>query len=139
MNKNLWSVLNSYGCIPNKSLVLQFPKESIFKDKSLIRHFIRGYFDGDGCITYHKFIHCVTPAISVLGTKDFLDKIIQYSNITSKFRHDDRHSEQTFSLEYNKENGIKLINWLYSDCTIYLDRKYNLFNFFKNGSRSIQE
>ena len=32
-----------------------------------------------------------------------------------------------------------MLNWLYSDCTIYLNRKYKLYNFFKNGSRSLQE
>ena len=28
---------------------------------------------------------------------------------------------------------------MYKDATIYLDRKYKLYEFFKNGSRSIQE
>lgn len=39
----------------------------------------------------------------------------------------------------NKQNSIKFINYLYNDCTIYLQRKFNLFNFFKNGSRSLKE
>ena len=39
------------GCTPQKSLTLKFPDESIFKSKDLIRHFIRGYFDGDGCFS----------------------------------------------------------------------------------------
>lgn len=50
-NYHLWNTLNNYGCIPNKSLTLKFPDESIFKSKDLIRHFIRGYFDGDGCFS----------------------------------------------------------------------------------------
>lgn len=33
----------------------------------------------------------------------------------------------------------KFINYLYKDSTIYLDRKYKLYNFFKNGSRSLKE
>ena len=48
----LWRQLNSLGCTPRKSLTLKFPDEDIFKSKDLIRHFIRGYFDGDGCISY---------------------------------------------------------------------------------------
>lgn len=28
---------------------------------------------------------------------------------------------------------------MYQNCNIYLNRKYKLYNFFKNGSRSIQE
>jgi hypothetical protein len=105
----------------------------------LIRHFIRGYFDGDGCITHHTYSKCVSPAISVLGTKVFLQNILENCKLSANFRHDSRHSENTFSLEFNKINGIAFINYLYSNTNIYLDRKYNKYLFFKNGSRSIQE
>lgn len=138
MNSHLWEVLNNYGCVPNKSLILKFP-HNVFKNPDLVRHFIRGYFDGDGCISYYKNKHIISPRISIIGTKNFLNEIIEMSNISAKFKHDKRHSEKTFSLEYTKENSIKMLNWLYSDCTIYLDRKYKRYNFFKNGSRSIQE
>lgn len=139
MNKHLWETLNNYGCTPNKSLTLKFPNFGIFKDVSLLRHFIRGYFDGDGCISFHKHKYCVTPHVEIIGTHDFLEKIIQVSQISSKFKHDKRHNDKTFTIEYTKENSVKIINWLYSDCTIYLNRKYQKYNFFKNGSRSIQE
>ena len=138
-NKHLWETLNSYGCTPRKSLTLKFPDKSIFKSKDLIRHFIRGYFDGDGCFTRHIHHTIVSPAISFLGTKDFLDKILEYSKIEANYRHDKCYTEFTWTLEYHKEPGIELINYLYNNCTIYLDRKYKLYEFFKNGSRSVQE
>ena len=138
-NKHLWETLNSYGCTPRKSLTLKFPDKSIFKSKDLIRHFIRGYFDGDGCFTRHIHHIIVSPAISFLGTKDFLDKILEYSKIEANYRHDKCYTEFTWTLEYHKEPGIELINYLYNNCTIYLDRKYKLYEFFKNGSRSVQE
>lgn len=47
-NKHLWETLNPYGCTPQKSLTLEFPDKNIFKSVDLIRHFIRGYIDGDG-------------------------------------------------------------------------------------------
>ena len=53
--------------------------------------------------------------------------------------HDKRHSENTFSLSYSKDNGILFINYLYNNAAMYLDRKYRLFEFFKNGSRSVEE
>lgn len=56
-SKHLWNTLNYLGCTPNKSLTLSFPKLSVFRDASLIRHFIRGYFDGDGCITCSNMQH----------------------------------------------------------------------------------
>ena len=44
-NKKFNADLRSHGVVPNKSLVLEFPKN--IPDK-LISHFVRGYFDGDG-------------------------------------------------------------------------------------------
>ena len=138
-DKHLWETLNNYGCTPRKSLTLKFPDESMFKSKDLIRHFIRGYFDGDGCFSRHINRTVITPVVGFLGTKEFLDKIPEYSEIEAYYRHDKRHSEFTWRLEYYKEPGIELINYMYRDCTIYLDRKYKLYEFFKNGSRSVQE
>lgn len=138
-NKHLWDTLNNYGCTPKKSLILNFPNECIFKNKTLIRHFIRGYFDGDGCISRYIHIHTVSPHISIVGTKSFLENIIKYSNIKCNFKHDKRHTEFTYELEYCKENGIQFINYLYSNASIFLDRKYKLYEFFKNGSRSVKE
>lgn len=33
--------------------------------------------------------------------------------------------------EYNKDDGIKFAAFLYEDATIYLDRKYRLYEFLK--------
>lgn len=79
-NKHLWQTLNKYGCTPNKSLTLKFPNENIFKSKDLIRHFIRGYFDGDGCISYNKYKYGIVPRCSVLVTLQLVTKIAEYSN-----------------------------------------------------------
>lgn len=39
--------LEKHGCVERKSLILQFPTTV---PEELMSHFIRGYFDGDGCI-----------------------------------------------------------------------------------------
>ena len=134
-NKYLWTLLNELGCTPNKSLSLTFPDIP----QNLVKHFIRGYFDGDGCISRHVHNTCVTPHIELLGTKQMLEQILFYSNISAKYKHDKRHSEETWSLEWSKQEGIDFINYLYQDCSIYLDRKYELYQFFKNGSRSVEK
>lgn len=138
-NKHFWTTLNNYGCTPRKSLTLEFPNISIFKDSSLIRHFIRGYFDGDGSFSRYVNHTSVTPSISLIGTKSFIDNILHYSQINGIIYHNKRHSENTISIRYNKSEGIQFINYLYLNSTIYLDRKYKLFEFFKNGSRSVEE
>lgn len=134
-NKHLWTTLNELGCTPNKSLSLKFPNIS----QNLVKHFIRGYFDGDGCISRHVHNTCVTPHIELLGTKQMLEHVLLYSGISAKYKHDIRHSEETWSLEWTKDLGIEFINYLYNNCSIYLNRKYELYQFFKNGSRSVEE
>ena len=138
-SKHFWTVLYNYGCVPNKSLILKFPKLTIFNSQELIKHFIRGYFDGDGCISQHIYTHTVSPNITLLGTKEFLTELVKFTNIKGNFRHDYRHSANTFSLEFSKENGIQFINYIYLNSNVNLTRKYNKFLFFKEGSRSIQE
>ena len=134
-NKYLWTLLNELGCTPNKSLSLTFPDIP----QNLVKHFIRGYFDGDGCISRHVHNTCVTPHIELLGTKQMLEHVLLYSGISAKYKHDIRHSEETWSLEWTKDLGIEFINYLYNNCSIYLNRKYELYQFFKNGSRSVEE
>ena len=70
----MWEALNNKGCVPNKSLTLTFPSKDIVPS-NLLRHFIRGYVDGDGCI-------CVTKPekieLNVLGTKEFLQGVLDF-------------------------------------------------------------
>lgn len=79
-NSHMVNTLISYGCVPKKSLILKFPSADVFKDAELVRSFIRGYFDGDGCVTYKNASHTI-PEISITGTKDMLDKFSEYFNI----------------------------------------------------------
>lgn len=141
-NIHLNKILNSYGCTPRKSLTLEFPKLEIFKDKSLIRHFIRGYFDGDGCITRYINSKTVSPDINLLGTSNFCDTlatILKEHRILSKIIQNKRRNEKTKTLRFDVYNGILFINYIYNNSNIYLDRKYKLYQFFKNGCRSKEE
>ncbi len=46
VNKRAFHSLEMLGFTPNKSLELQFPNIP----EALLRHFVRGYLDGDGCV-----------------------------------------------------------------------------------------
>ena len=50
-NKQMHEDLIKHGCVPNKSLVLEFPNDI---ESGLIRHFVRGYFEGDGNISKNE-------------------------------------------------------------------------------------
>lgn len=142
-NKHLWETLNNYGCTPQKSLTLQFPEESVFKDKSLIRHFIRGYIDGDGCISHicsNSSKTHLSPIISVLGTKEFLQKLQQLLGVTGCMRLNNDSNQVTYALQFSSNISRYLCSLLYDNCTIYLDRKYSRAQFFKTKNcRSVEE
>ena len=53
--------------------------------------------------------------------------------------HDKRHSENTFSIQFKRQESIDFINFIYNDSHIFLNRKYKLYSFFKNGCRSLEE
>lgn len=147
VNRCRFSVCNAHfkenlikcGCIPQKSLVLTFPSKDIFLRKSLIVPFIRGYFDGDGCFT-HAFCDTkkcrFTVSTSFVGTKEFLTQLqlyLQKKNINGRLYTSKQYKNNTFLLEFNKSNSVKLLNLLYSNNPkVYLDRKYEKYLFFSN-------
>lgn len=125
-SKHLWETLNNYGCVPSKSLILEFPNVNIFKDKSLIRHFIRGYWDGDGCLSYSNKEHTIAN-ISVLGTNQFLTKIKNNLPLKTNYLLKNKNNNVTKELLVQGKNAFELTYYLYSDATIYLNRKYEKY------------
>ena len=133
-NKHLWETLNLYGCTPKKSLTLKFPNKAIFKTNNLILSFIRGYFDGDGCITViHK--HNDHPQCEILGTIDVL-KSIQYETLNDSdcvsFHNNSKRNNITKSYIVGGVKALAFLYMLYYKSNIYLDRKYQLFLHFKD-------
>lgn len=126
-NKHLWTTLASYGCTPLKSLILSFPNENIFKTKDLIRHFIRGYFDGDGWITYTSKDH-QNMSCGILGTLGFLTCVKNYVNSDNKLEHNHNNEEEsTMKLLLSGSSGLRFLHYLYKDSNIYLERKYDKY------------
>lgn len=131
-NKHIWNTLNNYGCTPRKSLTLKFPNKNIFKSKDLIRHFIRGYCDGDGCLSWRNKEHTI-PHLSILGTEEFLNTIQINTNHDKilKVHKDNRCGENSVrSLTYTGKTAKKISKFLYDNSNIYLDRKYKKYLIF---------
>lgn len=117
--------LIKFGCVPKKSLILKPPR----LNQSLIRHFIRGYFDGDGCISYNKNtgIFCA----SIVGTLNILKYIRKYSNVLSNNIKNDAGQAYSFSIS-SISDIIILYRYLYENSSIYLDRKFELYTELYN-------
>lgn len=131
-NKNIWEQLNNKGCTPCKTLTLTFPNESVFKDKSLIRHFIRGYFDGDGTLGLYEGKYGRIFSCSFAGTENFLKKVEEELNIKGCIRNAscNTYDSKIYTLSYNSLKARKVSRILYENSSIYLSRKYDIYKMF---------
>lgn len=133
-DKHFHDRLIELGCTPQKSLTLKFPNKNIFAGKGLIRHFVRGYVDGDGCLSYTKTGRLV---VEIIGTKEFLKEIISlYPNYFKKTFYKDKRrlSSNTYFIACSCSNADKFASILYDKSNIYLDRKYERFAVLRRNS-----
>lgn len=132
-SKKLGEGLIKQGCVPNKSLVIKYPKN--INDK-LKHHFIRGYFDGDGCLTMSNR----SARFTIIGTEDLVNEI------SNDFKKQNVHSTVFFN---NKNNYILsvsgnrqikiLLDWIYKDASFYMQRKFNKKEEFYELLKDIRE
>lgn len=114
------SDLMNHGIIYRKSIIVEFPKLK----KEYERHYIRGYFDGDGSIGKYKKSY----SVRIVGGSPMLLKIQDVFNsfgVEMNLRNvrDDIHE---LSIANSKAlDGIE--KFLYQDATIFLERKREIF------------
>ena len=131
-NKHLWNTLNNLGCYPQKSLILKFPKLSIFKGnvQELVLHFIRGYVDGDGCLTvYKRKTGVIATELGLVGTESFLkavNKIFKNKGYISN-KSCQNWENKAFQLKFSFVPSRKIARYLYENANVYLERKYNKY------------
>lgn len=135
-NKHLWETLNAYGCTPKKSLTLTFPDKNIFTEQKLIIPFIRGYFDGDGCV-YELKGKSPSLAISVLGTTQFLNPIVELFFPRNLTKNHDKNNV-TYMYALNRRQAFVFLYVIYYNASIYLNRKYQKFYNWKNCRSAVK-
>lgn len=113
--------------------------------KELIRHFLRGYFDGDGCIyeststtkSGDKKYYYKVFAVEIIGNLEFLKQI---GDVFSKceISYTFKNSKCDY-MKYIRVKGSRNLNKLYElfykDCSIYLNRKKIIFDKMKSTSK----
>ncbi len=117
--------LKNLGIIYRKSLHENVPNVP----EKYIKDFIRGIVDGDGSISFDKRSH---PTLSVCGGKrtisfiqnHFINKFNIYSKI-GKIKKNEK-SQYLFSIGYRSNSAKTLIDYLYTNSTLYLERKFKL-------------
>ena len=128
VNKHLKQRLNELGITPKKSLIIQFPNSNQVPDY-LIPHFIRGYFDGDGCILTKK-TSVKKLSISLLGTRNILENVIKHSAMVTNILQDKRHSSEVFYISLGIKKAKIFADYIYKDSNIYLERKRENYEYY---------
>jgi len=124
--------LHKYSIIPRKTNIVQFPNIS----KNLENHFMRGVFDGDGCISIREDnrenVNGIRGQVNLCsGSKEFIykfvDKLVEYANVKrNKIRF---LNENYYIIDWGGMTDVENIyNFLYKDATIFLERKKKTFD-----------
>ena len=125
-SQKLSADLAKHGCVQAKSKILKFPTTV---PEDLTHHFLRGYFDGDGCICKHTQHEEAAYCWYLAGTAEFLHVVAELlSKIVGKGSN--IHAQPGVHTLRFGGNGIltTIKNYLYKDATLFLTRKKNLFD-----------
>ena len=140
------------GLFPRKSLRLVFPKIP----QKLVRHFVRGYLDGDGWIVIRNEKNEIDTGF-VCGNRSFLENlskiIASETGIVGRVREKNKitpkgFKSKTFLMEYYSARAVKVLDWLFENLgpdDIYLSRKYKkylqtkeLSIYLKSGTKKVR-
>ena len=125
------------GCTPKKTYTLKFPTYDQVP-KKFMRDFLRGFFDGDGCISITTCNNKPHIVIIITGMSDMLKSISDFLisekviRVEPSLVKDER--SKVYSLRLHGTDMIKdFLDYLYKDSCIYLDRKYQAYiDFYKD-------
>src|SRR4030042_2910104 len=128
-SKAIFQNLVDLGLTPRKSLRLRLPDIP----RHYFRDYLRGYFDGDGCIHVSTKKGTQNLGVAVIftsGSKQFLDslskKLMTLINTSAKKINFDSGA---YRLRFRKKDGLKILSFMYRDMedSIYLKRKYKIY------------
>lgn len=134
----LYDDLVRLGLYPNKSLTIKFP----FIPKKYLSHFVRGYFDGDGCVMIatrkgvkQPLVLSKLSSVFTSGSKEFLQELAaQIHNIADTKQLKIYNNHQSYALSYSTSDSIKLFQFMYGKVKsdAYLERKAAVYaRYFK--------
>lgn len=125
-SKHICLTVMQHGCVSNKTFLLKYPR---CISKELHRHFIRGYFDGDGSLNNESK---KTTGCKITSTKEFLEDVKKIIPTRSNlYKNDPNSNKNTYDLNIRGNRNIqRLVNWMYAGSTIYLKRKYEAYQRF---------
>lgn len=134
-NKETYHTLLDLGFTPRKTPTLRYPK--IPTTKNTFRHFLRGAFEGDGCLmrprAKKQYLPRLESSISS-GSKKFLEDLMfllnKYGINNMKIREIITDNNPKYELRFNMEQTIQLFELMYQDVPsdIIMNRKLAKYN-----------
>ena len=122
-SKPLFGSLIKRGITPNKSLIIS----NVSVPLSLMSHFIRGVFDGDGWINGRKVTHV---QFGIAGNRPFLqqiqDTLVRRCDINRVKLYPLSPSGKAYKLQYTGSQIFRISDFLYKESNnqTRLERKY---------------
>ncbi len=124
-SKKLCEKLINLGVIPKKSMVVTFPN---FIPKKLMKHFLRGIIDGDGCIRWVKRDRSPFFEITIAsGSRKFSEGFVKAINNNIEVTTNLIKRDNIFIMRYTCTRAEKLARYIYSNGNIFLKRKNKKF------------
>jgi hypothetical protein len=135
----------NFNIIPNKSLIIRFPEQLPTKKLS---HFIRGIFDGDGCVTLSNNKGLISVVGSLSTIKSIVECFYQFTgvrtgkygdNISGKPRI--QKMRNIYAVSYHNYAAKTVLDWLYDGATsdIRLERKYLKYKEYFTADRMLDK
>lgn len=132
-SSHMCNKLEEHGVIPNKSLRLQFPENL---DDDLKRHYLRGYFDGDGTLGYKNVASYIKKnrgklTISIVSTNDFCKSAKEFIennlDVECSISEPIKKNGVTSTLLIKAKYNTIFLDWLYKDANLFLKRKHDIY------------
>lgn len=120
--------LAHYGIVPNKTFILK-PPELLLPEYCI--SYIRGYFDGDGCIVLNNY----TPSFFIGGAskdiiqwmRDFLSTQYNIQTVLRTVKGKLSDNRDWYEITYYGDRARQIFNILYVKDSLYMERKYKKF------------
>ncbi len=141
------------GLLPKKNIRDTLPTVP----SELLRHFVRGYLDGDGWIVVRRNRNEIDLGFCS-GNKEFLNDLcltiakslnIKLANVRKRLKLTPKKIiSTTYMVEYYSANAFKIAQWLYKDLQtndLFMERKYRTYlqanklnNYLQSGTKIVR-
>lgn len=131
----MYNALVKLGFTNNKSYDVDIPS---CIQHNLIRHYLRGVFDGDGCFSYTSKSFNISFISASKNLMSSINEIIDELNIEASLsNYISEFNTPMYELHvYKKADKLKLLNYMYKDSNIYLTRKHEKYVKATNDNKT---